>query len=390
MMPMALPEHGGSFEPMWKLLNIKDPDQQILTLSWLLGAMLPDGPFPFLVLEGEQGSGKSSVSRLLRDLIDPASPAVSSMTTSERNLAILASKLRLIVFDNLSKISDSISDALCRLSTGGGFSARSLFTNDGETVFEIKRPMIANGITSFFTRADLMDRAIVINTSSIPKAERRTEKELNQEWKAMKPTVLGALFTAIACALKYRDETQLDTHPRMADFAQWVVSAESTMPWGPGEFMKAYTQNRCTMIDNAIESDLVASEIKRLVDNSGGFSGTPTALLTALNQSAPDNKKRDRSWPKLPNALSRQLRRNATFLREKNIDIQTSKSGVRNITIRILPDDELDLPLEVLDDDFGSMSKAELVRQHQKILSGAPHIPVGVREKALEMEGERA
>lgn len=386
MQALPLPEQGGSFKPMLKLLNIKGIDQQVLTLSWLLGAMMPNGPYPILVLEGEQGSGKSSASRLLRDLIDPASPAISSMPTSERNLVILASKLRLLVFDNLSKISDCMSDALCRLSTGGGFSARTLFTNASETVFDLILPMIVNGITSIFTRADLIDRSLYIFTSPIPKSERRPEKELKQDWENIKPGVLGALYSAVACALKNIKDTKLDSHPRMADYAQWVVSAEPAMPWKPGEFMKAYDQNRSVMIDHAIESDLVASEIKRLVETNGEFSGTSTELLTALNQSAPENKKRDRTWPKLPNALSRQLRRNATFLRERNIDIQTSKSGIRNITIQILDNDDFDTPPEVADDEFGPMSKADRIKLHQKALSGAPHIPKAIREEAQRME----
>jgi hypothetical protein len=386
MQPLALPKKGGSFAPMWKLLNIKDPSQQILTLSWLLGAMMPGGPYPILVLEGEQGSGKSSVSRLLRDLIDPVSPAVSSMPTSERNLVILASKLRLLVFDNLSKVSDCISDALCRLSTGGGFSARTLFTNDGETAFDILLPMIVNGITAIFTRPDLIDRAIYVFTSPIPKSKRLPEKELKQEWMAILPGVLGALFSAISCALRNLDKTQLDSHPRMADFAQWVVSAEPTMPWEPGDFMKAYNQNRQEIIDNALESDLVAAEIKRLVDKNGDWSGTATELLAALDRSAPENKKRDKSWPKLPNVLSRQLRRSATFLREKGIDIQISKSGVRNITISILPAEVHEHLSEAVDDEFGPWSDADRAEFHQKALSGARHIPKVIREEAQRME----
>ena len=37
----------------------------------------------------------------------------------------------LLCFDNLSVISDSLSEALCRLSTGGATIARKLYTNSG-------------------------------------------------------------------------------------------------------------------------------------------------------------------------------------------------------------------------------------------------------------------
>ena len=51
-----------------------------------------------------------------------------------------------VALDNLSHLSTWLSDALCRLATGGGFSTRELYTHDEEKLFDAQRPVILNGI----------------------------------------------------------------------------------------------------------------------------------------------------------------------------------------------------------------------------------------------------
>jgi hypothetical protein len=46
----------------------------------------------------------------------------------------------LIALDNLSRVHTWLSDALCRLATGGGFATRELYANDEEVLFDAKRP----------------------------------------------------------------------------------------------------------------------------------------------------------------------------------------------------------------------------------------------------------
>src|SRR4051812_3963933 len=47
---------------------------------------------------------------------------------------------------------------LCRLTSGGAFSARRLFTDQDEILFAAARPIILNVIEEVITRPDLADR----------------------------------------------------------------------------------------------------------------------------------------------------------------------------------------------------------------------------------------
>jgi len=336
MAAMNSPAEDGSLYLLNEFLNLANANDGILVGSWLVGALQPEGPFPILLLQGEQGSAKSTLARLLVDLIDPSCIPLCTFPRTERDLFISSSKTRLLSFDNLSGISDQLSDAFCRMSTGGGFATRSLFTDDSEKFFNSKRPIIINGISDLLTRHDFSDRSIVINTAPIPQNKRRPENKIWSRWEEVKPRILGALCDAISAAMRNYDKVNLANYPRMADFAHWVVAAESALPWGNGAFLEEYLQNRAQIIDIGLEADPVGSSVLNFIKNaeSNEWSGTPTGLLVELNKIAPEHFKRLKSWPKQPNVLSGRLRRSATFLREKNFEIEWSKSGQRNITLR--------------------------------------------------------
>ncbi len=333
MVPMARPAENGSFEKLWDFINLEAEHDKVLALSWLLSTFQPNGPYPILNIQGEQGTGKSTLCKLFRELVDPAFPAITSLPKSERDLAISSFKSRVLAFDNISHISDWLSDAFCRLSTGGGFATRALYTDDAEAVFDIKMPLIVNGITELFTRHDLSDRAIFLTTKHIPKEKRMPEGIMKVKWKEAKPEIMGAIFDAVSTALKNKDSIKLELYPRMADFTHWVVSAEPALPWNKYTFINEYTNNRLKIIDNAIESDPVASSVQLLIKKNGNWSSTPTELLAALNTVTSEEVKRLKIWPKRANILSAKLRRCASFLRERSIEIEFSKSGQRNITI---------------------------------------------------------
>jgi hypothetical protein len=55
-----------------------------------------------------------------------------------------------------------ISDALCRLASGGSFAARRLYTDEDEVLLSAARPVVLSGIEEVITRPDLADRAIFL------------------------------------------------------------------------------------------------------------------------------------------------------------------------------------------------------------------------------------
>jgi hypothetical protein len=163
MQPLPDPARGGSISELRHLINIGDDKNWILVLSWLVAACRPQGPYPLLILHGEQGSAKSTTAKLLRRIIDPATAPLRTPPREERDLLIAANNSLVVAYDNLSGIPQWLSDALCRLATGGGFSTRELYTDTEEVILDLTRPVILNGIDHLAERPDLADRAIILN-----------------------------------------------------------------------------------------------------------------------------------------------------------------------------------------------------------------------------------
>lgn len=321
------PEKGGSLRLLKRFLNVKTEEDFCLVVAWLIGAYNPDGPYPLLVLQGEQGSGKSTAVRVVRSVTDPAVEPLRAPPRDERDLAIAASGNWTLALDNLSGLRPGLSDALCRLSTGGGFATRELYSDDREVIFSQKRPVLLNGIDSLAVAGDLRDRSLVIELPPIAGSGKRTEREFYAELEHARPLLLGAILDATSAAIRNLDRVDLEELPRMADFAAWVTAAEEALPWEPGAFMGAYGGNRSEANERALGDDPVAVAIRRLLADLDEWSGTSTELLAELREHVDEPVTRAKAWPAAPNSLSNKLKRIAPALREAGVEYEERTEG---------------------------------------------------------------
>lgn len=331
MQPLPMPLRGGSIDTLRSFLNVKSDDDFVLVVAWLLAALRDHGPYPVMVLSGEQGSAKSTFSKILRGLLDPKIAPLRALPREERDLFIAANNGHLLVFDNVSGLPHWTSDTLCRLATGGGFAVRQLYTDQDEVLFDATRPLILNGIEDMVARPDLADRAIILTLEPIPEERRRPEAELLAAFDAERARILAALLDAVVHGLKMLPETSLEKHPRMADFAFWSTACETAF-WPAGTFWKAYGGNRDEAVEDVIGSDPVASAVRTVVERTERtvqtvWTGTATELLDTLAEVTADGVRKSKAWPKSPRALSGELRRVATFLRQIGIEINYTKEG---------------------------------------------------------------
>ena len=240
MLELPIPIKGGSLETLKEFINLPDEESWVLLVSYLLFSLTPKGPFPILIVQGEQGAAKSTFCKVIRSLIDPATSPLRSMPTNTRDLMLAAQNGWLMAYDNLSGLKPDMSDALCRLSTGGGFGTRELYSDNDETLFEASRPVCLNGITEFATRDDLLDRALILKLPSIPDDQRKDEKSFWTDFELMQPCILGGMLSVLSDALRFLPEVNLENTPRMADFAKFSIAVERAMGWHKNTFMSAY------------------------------------------------------------------------------------------------------------------------------------------------------
>jgi hypothetical protein len=326
MMALPEPEKDGSINDLRHFINISSEDDWLLLVGWLLAAYRDRGPYPVLAIHGEHGSAKSTAARVLRELVDPNLAGLRSEPKEPRDLMIAANNGWIVNLDNLSRLPGWLSDALCRLATGGGFGTRQLYEDDREAIFEAQRPVILNGIPEVATNGDLLDRTIVLHLPVIDETARKLEEKFWREFQTARPRILGALLTVVSSALANLAKTRLARLPRMADFALWVTAAESALGWTSGSFMNAYGANRDSAIDLALEASPVAALVQKL---TLPWTGTATELLTDLEALADEKTLRLKTWPRDGSSLSRKLRRLAPALRAIHIDMQIDRNPTR-------------------------------------------------------------
>ncbi len=291
-----------------------------------------------LITQGEQGTAKSGLSRFLRALIDPSVVALRTTPREERDLIIAARNNHVIAFDNLSGLPPWLSDAFCRLATGGGFSTRQLYTDTEEVLIQVQRPILLNGIDEVATRQDLIDRAIILNLTPIPAARRRPEAELRTLFEQARPRVLGGLLDAVATALRRLPDTHLNEPPRLADFALWATAAETGLGAETGGFLQTYTRNRTDAVETGLDGSPVARALRAFCvqrGHHGTWRGTSIELLNQLADT-PGTDGSSSAWPRSDRGLTRQLKRLTAALRTFGIHVRWEKSTDGNRRLIVL------------------------------------------------------
>jgi hypothetical protein len=334
-LPLPVPDRKGDITLLRSMLNATNDDDWMLLLSWLIAAIRPAGPFPVLIVQGEQGSAKSTTCRLLRSVIDPNMSPLRGPPRNDRDLMIAAINSWVVSMENLSSVPHYMSDALCRLATGGGFSTRELYTDAGEFILDACRPVLMNGIDDFVVRPDLLDRSICVMLTSIDDRRRRLDSEINAEFEARHASILGGLLNLTVDALRrQRLEPSPDIAlPRMADFARWLYHAEPSLAWPAGRFLRLYAENRAVASNISLSSLPVVEPLVRLLKPHAPREIILTAeeLLGRLNLIATSYERRSNIWPSRAVDLVNQLRRVVGPLRNIGVRIEFLRRTGRRV-----------------------------------------------------------
>jgi hypothetical protein len=323
MFPLPVPDPTGSVQLLEEFINCDKGDWPLL-LAWIVGALRPRGPYPVLRFVGPPGSAKTTALKVLRKTIDPREAPIRGLPKDEQNLAIAANKSHVLAFDNLSYISTDMSDALCRLSTGGGLGTRKLYTDDEEQVFDATRPVILSSIDDVGLNGDLLDRSITISIPPIKYL--RCEDLFWERYEASRAQILGSFLKAMVRAMQRLPAVRAQAGvkwPRMIDFSQWAEAAETRLGIEEGTIRKLFFANQRVTSATAVEASHVVSALRTVCANhkreygETPWCGTTKKLLAALQDGLDPDIRRLKEWPKNPRALSTHLRGIQTDLQKQ-------------------------------------------------------------------------
>ena len=327
MTSLPVPISNGSLGLLKKYLNVSECDYPLI-IGWMFCALGAVKPYPILILQGEQGTGKSVSARVIRSLIDPSSVPLRTPPKDMQNLLVSAANTHLVSIDNLSGLKPEIADCLCRLSTGGGIDVRALYTDDEQHLVDIQKPTLINGIDDIASRPDLAERSIILNLPVIPEGKRKTEREFWAEFEKDKPLIFAGLLDGLVSGLNNTNSLKLENKPRMADVVHWVTSCEIGIGV-EGEFLDAHAQNQQSSIEANIEASPIGAAIKELMNDRRVWSGTPTQLLAKLEEIAGERQVRSRAWVASLKGMNNVIKRLLPSFRKIGIEITKKETHNR-------------------------------------------------------------
>jgi hypothetical protein len=328
----ALPMPGeADFSTLWKYINV-EPADRVLVAAWLLSTLRPSGPFPILLLVGEQGTGKSQTSRTLKALTDPSTVPLRAPPRDDKDLLVSALHSWVLALDNLSGVKTEFSDALCRLATGGALAGRKLYTDGEETAHKVQRPVILNGIDDIASRPDLAERCIHLMLPTL--TNRETESELASRFEIDAPKIMAALLDGVALALRDVQMPYAGKLPRMADFAKWAAAGVPALGFTREAFIEAYRQNQAEAVLAGLDASDIGSAVRRFAEQEKRWQGTSRELLNRLNKESGATRY-EMGWPQSPKGLQAALRRLAPSLRSVGVHFRqaTRTANSRNLIL---------------------------------------------------------
>lgn len=327
---MPVPISGDSLEPLWELLNVRPIDRPVLE-GWMVATLLPTIAQPFILFRGEQGTGKTTAARLLSTLLDPGPGQMTSTPRTEKDFGVAAQGRTVLALDNLSTITTSLSDTICRAVTGENIVSRRLYTDNELSILTYRIALILTAIDPGALRGDLAERMLPIQLEPLG-SRRRSEQALLADFEAVRPEVLGAVLDRVADVLWHMSRAKEPEAgwPRMADFGMVLAAQDAAYD---ANALELYMQMTVDSEIDVIAGHPLADAIIRLIRDAS-FTGTPTELLEDLTSGKEFTRDERQGW-RTAQELSKTLNSLTKSLRLVEVEVVTGlkSNGHRRIKI---------------------------------------------------------
>ncbi|MFZ5616214.1 MAG: hypothetical protein ACOZAA_02675 [Pseudomonadota bacterium] len=324
---LPIPAPGGDIRRIFDYVNVEGDSNQIALITFLIASLYPTGPYPMLVLTGQEGSGKSVATELIAKTIDPRTGTQRSMPQSERDIAIAAMRAHLLTYDNLSDLKWDVSDTLCRISTGATIEVRKLYSDADVFEMTFMKPLLLNSIIDLVSRPDLAQRTFILELTPITPSKRRLRSELEKTFADDSAHIFGGICRALHTAMAEYRKTKVLMPPRMADAAKIAAAASSSFNSTPNEVVKALNEVQNNQKKVLASEDAVCRAIKAFL-RSQIWEGDATTLYGELTQQVNSAlTPRPPNWPKDVATFSKHLKRQHENLKGIGIIVTNSRDS---------------------------------------------------------------
>ena len=304
------------FDQFLNLTNVKNKSHRHLLKAYIVSLFIPDIDHTILTTYGPQGSAKSFLLRLIKELVDPSKPVLLTLLKNIPEFIQQVNHNYLAFYDNVKYIPYWLSDEICKAITGIGHTKRELYSDDEDVIYEHRRCISLNGINVALIEPDALDRSLFIEQLEIDDENRKKKEDLFAEFERIKPNLFAYILDTLVKAMQIKPKLKLTRLSRMADFTEWAEAISQAMGYKEMSFVKAYNENRNEQNIVAVNENIVGCLIVKFWNDYESkymenpvFTGSPDELYRAIVDFAEENEINinNRQFPKTPEILVKKL-----------------------------------------------------------------------------------
>lgn len=303
MAELPLPERGGHIQEIFEFMPPMPKQDQCLALSWLIASFFSEIERAFLLVEGENGTGKTTLTKLLKSFIDPAHGGALTYSDNVNNMAQILDHHCIPLIDNVTKISQSVSDIFCTTYSGASHTKRKQYTDGEDYIFNLTGNVIFTTVHMTKPKSDFLNRCYKIETQMTDETY-RSKLQYEKKFEAVKGKLFGAVIDCVVKTMAEIEKSEPVTRFRTVDFDHVASCAAEVMKYGKELFWEA--RQHCESIKKKSITDstpLILALDGHLKSNGNRFFGPIGKLLQQL----PKDLQIRGEIPNKPNVLARRL-----------------------------------------------------------------------------------
>ena len=330
----CLKYEGNPLDEFAKLVRMDDDD---LFIIHIICFFLEGIPTPIMANTGHAGGAKTTVSGMIRQIVDPAGSLIADNVTAfphnSENFGIQFHNNYLIAYENISSINQEKSDILCRVITGNTITTRKHYSNDEEHLMKFQRKVILNGIEFGLAYEDLADRTIQYWFERIPADQRMSDEEVSDRFKKILPHLLGQIFEILQKALILYPKVKKECKnlERMASFSLWGEAIYQSLGHKQGEFLELYKKTIQKNNNTMFENNPIVPFLNYLLDTKQELKIQTNDFFKKLKNWISDNNYDDDDLlPKAAGRVRAYITRSKQLLDEHGFSVELASNTERN------------------------------------------------------------
>ncbi len=329
-MEQVEPVGGGNCMDLLKpYINLPTDDFKLLTVC-LIQFFSRQSNHYAMVISSAKGTGKSTLTKLIRSLIDPSYAETSLTPNNESELKNLLANSSVVCFDNTTVMKESYSDILCGAITGTTDAKRKLFTDNEQVILDLHNIVILNGIDIVPYKSDLAQRSLLFELQRIEKKNRMTDSDFWSRFNQDKPRILGAIFDTLQKAMTILPTLEVDGLERMADAYKEMIAIAMALGISSEEFQVIFESNQKKLQTSYAQNNSFINLVVNFVEHNKRIDKPAGEVYESMLASIVGKCK---GFPDGPSPLSRKLNIERDTLRDLGIRFDTHRNGSANYII---------------------------------------------------------